>query len=97
MVMGGDSWSESCGFESQHCILDGHFFTLISCKNCNVCLKKTENKQKEAVDAHFYKSIFQNYVKNRNKLLQTFIFNIGESEVIEGLDLVVRDQYYKPF
>ena len=25
MVKGGDSCSEGCGFESQHCILDGHF------------------------------------------------------------------------
>ena len=25
MVMGGDSCSEDCGFESQHCILDGYF------------------------------------------------------------------------
>ena len=25
MVMGGDSCSEGCGFESKHCILDGHF------------------------------------------------------------------------
>ena len=26
VVMGGDSCSEGCGFESQHRILDGHFF-----------------------------------------------------------------------
>ena len=25
MVMGRDSCSKGCGFESQHCILDGHF------------------------------------------------------------------------
>ena len=25
VVMGGDSSSEGHGFESQHCILDGHF------------------------------------------------------------------------
>ena len=25
MIMGGDSCSEGRGFESQHCILDGHF------------------------------------------------------------------------
>ena len=24
MVMGGDSYSEGRGFESQHCVLDGH-------------------------------------------------------------------------
>ena len=30
---------------SQHCILNGHHFTLIRCKNCiDICLKKTENK-----------------------------------------------------
>ena len=46
VVMGGDSWSEGCGFKSKHCILDGHSFSLICCKNCNVCLKETENKRK---------------------------------------------------
>ena len=40
VVMGGDSWSEGRGFESQHCILDGHFTQIICCKNCNVCLKR---------------------------------------------------------
>ena len=40
VVMGRDSCSKGRGFESQHCILDGHFFTVISCKNCNVCLKR---------------------------------------------------------
>ena len=39
-VMGGDSWSEGCGFESQHRKLDGHIFTYIYCINCNVCLKR---------------------------------------------------------
>ena len=35
--------------ESKHRVLDGHFFTLICCKNgVNVCLKKTENRQKRA-------------------------------------------------
>ena len=33
VVMGGDSRSEVCGFESRHHILDGHFFTYICCKN----------------------------------------------------------------
>ena len=44
--MGGDSHSEGRGFESQHHILDGHFFTLICCKNCSdVCLKMLKNKR----------------------------------------------------
>ena len=47
MVMGGDSYSEGCGFESRHCILDGHFFTLICCKNCiDVCLERRKNTKK---------------------------------------------------
>ena len=45
--MGGYSCSEGCGFESQHHILDGHFFTYICCKNCNdVCLKRHKIKNK---------------------------------------------------
>ena len=28
VVMGGDSCSKGCGFESQHCILDGHLFVV---------------------------------------------------------------------
>ena len=39
VVMGDDSCSKCCGFESWLRILDGHFFTLISCNNCIVCLK----------------------------------------------------------
>ena len=39
VVMGGDSCSKGRQFESWHHILDGHFFTYICCKNCNVvCL-----------------------------------------------------------
>ena len=41
VVMRRDSRSEGRGFKSRHCILDGHFFTLICCKICNdICLKR---------------------------------------------------------
>ena len=40
MVMGGDSSPEGHGLESQHHMLDGHFFTYICYENCNVCLKR---------------------------------------------------------
>ena len=40
VVMGGDSSNKGREFKSRHCILDGHFFTFICCKNCNVCLKR---------------------------------------------------------
>ena len=47
-VMGDDSCSKGCGFESQGHILDGHFFTLICYKNCIVCLKRPKINEKEA-------------------------------------------------
>ena len=54
MVMGGDSRSEGRGFESQRCILDGHFFTLICCKIVLmfVC-KRPKINEKEARDGPF--------------------------------------------
>ena len=54
MVMGGDSRSEGCGFESRCHILDGHFFTLICCKNCIVCLKRPKINEKEAGVGPFF-------------------------------------------
>ena len=48
MVMGRDSCSKVRGFESRDRILDGHFFTYICCKNCNVCLKRPKINEKEA-------------------------------------------------
>ena len=55
MVMEGDSRSEGRGFKSWHCILDGHFFTYICCKNCNVCLKRPKRNEKEAGVGAFLK------------------------------------------
>ena len=40
VIMGGDSCSKGCEFESRHYILDGHFSHLFFEKNCNVCLKR---------------------------------------------------------
>ena len=45
--MGGDSCFKGHGFKSQHCTLDGHYFTFICCKNCNdVCLKRPKINDK---------------------------------------------------
>ena len=49
--MGGDSYSEDCGFESQHWTLDGHFFILIFCKYC--LFEKGRKIEKEVWDGHF--------------------------------------------
>ena len=57
MVMGVDSRSKGRGFESQRRILDGHFFTLICCKNCIVCLKRPKINKKEAGVGPIFKSM----------------------------------------
>ena len=71
MVMGRDSRSEGRRFESQHHILDGHFFTYICCKNCIVCLKKTKNKQKGGRDWPLFKKTLI------NKFSLESVFNTG--------------------
>ena len=48
MVMGDDSCSKGCGFESRRRTLEGHFFTLICYKNCIVCSKRSKINEKEA-------------------------------------------------
>ena len=45
VVMDDNLCLRGCGFESRRGILDGHFFTLICCKNCIFRLNKTENKR----------------------------------------------------
>ena len=55
MAKGDDSCSRGGGFEYRRHILDGHFFTLICCKNCiNVCLKRPKINEKEAELADFF-------------------------------------------
>ena len=53
VVMGGESCSKGCEFKSRHHLLDGHFFTFICYKNCNV-FEKDENKWKEAGAGPFF-------------------------------------------
>ena len=50
VTVGGDSCSKGCEFESQHCILDGHFFTFICCENF---FENTKINEKEAEDGPF--------------------------------------------
>ena len=79
MVMGGDSCSEGRGFESQHHILDEHFFTLICCKNSNVCLKRQRDK-KEVGMANFFKKPEQKH--------KTIGNNISNQEVALSLSIL---------
>ena len=55
--------SEGCGFESQHRRLDGHFFTYICCKNCNICLKRPKINENEAKVGPFLKTVFHQNMK----------------------------------
>ena len=57
VVMGGDSCTEGCGFESQHCILAGHFFTLICCKIVLMFVWKRPKKRKRGRDGPFLKKV----------------------------------------
>ena len=41
--MVGDSYSEGCGFESQHCMLEGHFSHIFVVKLAT--FEKTKKKQ----------------------------------------------------
>ena len=53
MVIGGDSCSKGGGFKSQHRILDGHFFTFICCRNCNVLNDKSKINEKKSGNGPF--------------------------------------------
>ena len=55
MVIGDDSCSRGRGFKSQQCLLDGHFFTFICCKNCNVFEKTKINEKEVGVDTFLMK------------------------------------------
>ena len=56
MVMGGDSCSEGCAFESWCCILDGHDIFHIDLLRKLYCLfERQKIKEKEAVNGPFKK------------------------------------------
>ena len=57
VVIIGHSCSEGRRFEFQHRLLDGHFFSLICSKICDVCfVEKTKINNKEALDGPFKKA-----------------------------------------
>ena len=68
--MGDDSCSKGCGFKSPRRILDGHFFILIYCKNCIVCLKNPKINEEEAGFGPFKKTFCgaMNRSKSRIKM-----------------------------
>ena len=66
MVMGDNSCLKGCEFESWRCIMDGHFFTLICCKNCIVCLIRLKINEKEARVGPFFKKVFLYFPRRLN-------------------------------
>ena len=56
VVMGGDSRSEGCGFESRHRILDGHFSHIFAVIFFYFCLKRPKINEKEARVGPFKKT-----------------------------------------
>ena len=62
VVMGEDSCSTCCEFESHHCILDGHFSHLSDVKIVLFVLKRPKINKKEArVGPFFYKKTSMEY------------------------------------
>ena len=55
--MGGHSHSKGRGFESRHCILDGHFSHIFVVKICHVYLKRPKINEKEAGVGPFFKKL----------------------------------------
>ena len=84
MVMGVDSRSKGRGFESQRRILDGHFFTLICCKNCIVCLKRPKINKKEAGVG----PILKKRKEKRKKISVNIIYHLV-SNGIQTRDLLI--------
>ena len=54
VVIGGDSCSEGCKFESQHHILDGHFSHLFDVRIVMFVQKRPKINEKEAEDGPFF-------------------------------------------
>ena len=80
MVMGGDSRSKGCGFESQRW-MDMTFFTLICCNNCIVCLKRPKINEKEAgVCPIFLKKLGLQF---QLKPLNFIAFNLGRENELK--------------
>ena len=67
MVTGGDSCSEGCGFESQHCILNGHFSHIFAVKIV-MFVGKGENKRKRGWGGPFFKRPQNNCLAHTLKL-----------------------------
>ena len=100
VVLGRDSGSEGCGFKSWHHILDGHFFTYICCKNCNVCLKRPKINKKEAGIGPFFKKNLQGnvyiYDITRIHILQKVHQGTPVTCIIKSWNLICRKSNLLP-
>ena len=76
VVMVGDSCSNGREFKFRHRILDGHFFTFICCKNCNVCLKKRPGL------AHYFKKTIEILFWWRHRRWRRMIFYFSQTYLL---------------
>ena len=77
MVIGGDSRSKGCGFESRPGYwMDMTFFKLICCKHCIVCLKRPKINEKEAVVGPFFFKKSKQVGRSFSHFVQTRTFDI---------------------
>ena len=68
VVMGWDSCTEGCGFESQHRIRDEHFFKIICWKKCYAYfLKRSKINEKEVWDSPFKNMVFKEGIDERSQ------------------------------
>ena len=76
VVMGGDSCSKGCEFESRHRILDGHFFTNICRNNCNdVRLKRPKINERGRGWPNFLKKIENTHLWGKDHCTVGLQFN----------------------
>ena len=84
VVIERDSYSEGRGFKSQHCILDGHFFTFVCCKKINVCLKKMKINELTVRSPSI-------------RLCNVFSFNLFHDSDKLWIQVLILGSYYFPY
>ena len=94
VVMGGDSWSEGCGFESWHRKLDGYFFTHICCLNCNFSSKRPKINDKRGRGWPIFKKFDFTQVKHFHESLR-LLWDIADSALKQNIKDALKRRFLK--
>ena len=94
VVMGGDSWSEGCGFESWHRKLDGYFFTHICCLNCNFSSKRPKINDKRGRGWPIFKKFDFTQVKHFHESLR-LLWDIADSALKQNIKDALKKRFLK--